>query len=670
MCVCVFVFIPPFYFFGGYTLSDLSARENKNTVRIYYSQKKNWREEVLFFYTVMENFLLDAHRGSTLLSLYKTKSLAKRRRGEVTGIAVTAPVAATEEQAQCCRCTTTGGEIKPPAATAAANRHYLTNLTPRSSSGGFTPSLSPPPPPSLLSLFKRPLSGGYIANDDDDDDDDTNNGCGGGGGSGGSCNETSFCATGRKTETTAVTAAAPPPPPPPVTPNDRTVNFVVGLPTRVDFSKTVSGVASPLFLVSPGSPSDRERLILAFSAADTNIQHYKNTVATIEAPHWCLFNNPPLHEHVLCRLDTAGLVNRSRFITLPVEATGELTGFKYTGGVTPQNLVFPVGAAEINWLAILRGSIRFGVVCAQACDAKIAFPDLNDTNCDTTRNFKLALKRMRIWRSLDWISEASRVAGMIRYEPFSMGCGLYDAEARKMQLKSRYERSLLYLGDHFSRESLLINDMSRGGHASDFWTIVAAIIQHKTRLKKKEKKNIGGDSDDDGDVSPSAAVCLTDSTSTRECWKRKLIINTEKAEHGQSADETKTVEAAIGAFEGVGGARKARLLDFANTVFSAEQRSVLFKASGEGSAQVATLGALADSVLASTARSGIWIMLYSLLRQIQFDILHLIGYEAHRVLIFKIFVPALMSLRCRVAAWTRSKSCAAWSRYRYRQSQH
>ena len=58
----------------------------------------------------------------------------------------------------------------------------------------------------------------------------------------------------------------------------------------------------------------------------------------------------------------------------------------------------------------------------------------------------------------------------------------------------------------------------------------------------------------------------------------------------------------------------------------------------------AALTNLADSVLGNTAKSGVWVMMHSLLKQITFNILHLVGYEAQRILIFKLFLPALIAL--------------------------
>lgn len=126
----------------------------------------------------------------------------------------------------------------------------------------------------------------------------------------------------------------------------------VGVPTCADFSRTLSGVASSLFLVNPGAPSDRERLILASEAPDSFVHNYKNAVVTAEAPAWCPFNDPALHEHLLVRLERAGITNRLKFVCNPVKAAGELCGFRYSGGSTPQNLIFPIGASDINWVCL------------------------------------------------------------------------------------------------------------------------------------------------------------------------------------------------------------------------------------------------------------------------------------------------------------------------------
>lgn len=59
----------------------------------------------------------------------------------------------------------------------------------------------------------------------------------------------------------------------------------VGEPTCADFSRTLSGVASSLFLVNPGAPSDRERIIFASEAPDSFVYNYKNAVVTLTTPH-------------------------------------------------------------------------------------------------------------------------------------------------------------------------------------------------------------------------------------------------------------------------------------------------------------------------------------------------------------------------------------------------
>ena len=96
----------------------------------------------------------------------------------------------------------------------------------------------------------------------------------------------------------------------------------VGEPTNADFSRTISGVASPLYLVNPGAPSDRERMVRAASLPDSFVFNYRDTVVTAEAPAWCPFNDPAFHEHVFKRLERAGLANRSKFITIPIKAAG------------------------------------------------------------------------------------------------------------------------------------------------------------------------------------------------------------------------------------------------------------------------------------------------------------------------------------------------------------
>lgn len=403
----------------------------------------------------------------------------------------------------------------------------------------------------------------------------------------------------------------------------------VGEPTKADFSRTISGVASSLYLVNSGAPSDRERMVLAASLPDSFVFNYRDTVISSEAPAWCPFNDPAFHEHVFKRLERAGLANRSKFITNPIKAAGELCGFRYSGGSTPQNLIFPVGSSEINWLVALRNSTRLGTIAASASDAEERMPDLKPGM--PPKLVKQALRRLRIWRALNWIAEASRSTGMIRYEPFSVGCALYENEVRKMQLKGKYERSMLYLGDHYSKESVLLGDIARGGLASDFWTVVEAVVEYK--------KNHAAALEND-----RLAEINDNNYTTVEDWTNTLARSRLMNEHGDRNKIQKTLEAAIEDFGRVGETRRCHLIDFIKTCLTPEQRESLYKGVGNGITYQASLINLADSILANSAKSGVWIMLHSLLKQITFNILHLVGYEAHRQLIFKIFLPAMIAL--------------------------
>ena len=403
----------------------------------------------------------------------------------------------------------------------------------------------------------------------------------------------------------------------------------VGEPTKADFSRTVSGVASSLYLVNPGAPSDRERMVLAASLPDSFVFNYRDTVISFEAPAWCPFNDPALHEHIFVRLERAGLVNRKKFVTNPIRVAGELCGFRYSGGSTPQNLIFPIGSSEINWLVALRNATRLGIVAASASDAKERMPDLKPGT--PPKLVKQALKRLRIWRAINWITEASRSTGMIRYEPFSVGCALYEHEVKKMQLKGKYERSMLYLGDHYSKESVLLGDIARGGLASDFWTVVEAVVMYKKKHAAALKN------DRMAEINDNNKAMVEDWTDT---LARSRLMN----EHGNRDKVQKTLEAAIKDFGGVGEARRSHLIDFIKTCLTPEQRESLFKGVGNEILYQASLINLADSILANSAKSGVWIMLHSLLKQITFNILHLVGYEAQRQLIFKIFLPAMIAL--------------------------
>ena len=405
----------------------------------------------------------------------------------------------------------------------------------------------------------------------------------------------------------------------------------VGEPTKADFSRTISGVASSLYLVNPGAPSNRERMVRAASLPDSFVFNYRDidTVMSSEAPAWCPFNDPAFHEHIFKRLERAGLANRSKFVTNPIKAAGELCGFRYTGGSTPQNLIFPVGSTEINWLVALRNATRLGTVAASASDAEERMSDLKAGT--PPKLVKQALKRLRIWRAINWIAESTRSSGMIRYEPFSVGCALYENEVRKMQLKGKYERSMLYLGDHYSKESVLLGDIAQGGLASDFWTVVEAVLEYKKNHAAALENDRLAEINDNKNI-------------TVEDWTNTLASSRLMNEHGDSHKVQKTLEAAIEDFGRVGETRRSHLIEFIKTCLTPEQRESLYKGVGNKISYQASLINLADSILANSAKSGVWIMLHSLLKQITFNILHLVGYEAHRQLIFKIFLPAMIAL--------------------------
>ena len=381
-----------------------------------------------------------------------------------------------------------------------------------------------------------------------------------------------------------------------------------GVPTRTDFTKTVQGVASPFFLVSPDAPSDRERLVYVNSIYDS-ILNYRDVIFSAESPVWCPFNSPSLHRHIMKeRLERAGLVNSSRFVCNPVEGAGEMTAFKYTS-TTPQHLVFPVGSDKINWLTVLRGCSRMGKAFARS--SKLCKDPIDK---EDGRSGALKLKRFRIWRAFDWIGECCRRGGMMRYEPFSVGTALYDAEAVLLNPKSTYERSLLYLGDHFSRETVLLSDICQGGkYNSDLWAIADAVYRYGHERTKKNHNE--------------------------EDWVAALEDISDLNDNGPPSGR---LEDAILQYDVVGMEKRRRMLDFAHSVLSNVQRDSVYDAFSH--LNEGTAAAFIDACVVSPARSGVYLMLYSLLKIINFDILNIVGYEAHRMLVFKLFVPALLGV--------------------------
>lgn len=314
------------------------------------------------------------------------------------------------------------------------------------------------------------------------------------------------------------------------------------------------------------------------------------------------------------RLSAGGLILPNRFVVNPHQGAGELVAFRYAGGTTPQHLVFPVGSSKINWLTLLRGSIRFG----QALTRSKNLP--NGPLDPSIRLDALELKRLRFWRSFDFISECCRSSGMTRYEPFAIGCGLYDREALNLHPKSVHERSILYLGDHFSRNNTLLSDMV---HTRDLWLLADAVYQNRNDIIRR--------------------VLEAEEKSAALDWEDALQHNRTRFE-GDELDASSIIESSVLNYrrEGVGRLRKNRLIEFANNVLTKEQRDSLcatFVHPNEGTSQ-----SFIDALIISPCRTGVYEMLHSLLKIINFSILNTIGYDAHRIMMFKIFVPALLAV--------------------------
>ena len=378
--------------------------------------------------------------------------------------------------------------------------------------------------------------------------------------------------------------------------------------SRLDYNKTVERTASPLFLVCPAASSDRERLIFA-NTLYSRVKHYKDATLINSSPEWCTFNDPGLHRHVTDRLQTAGVIDRKRFVCNPSPRNGEIVGFRYAGGVTPQHLIFPPGSQRINWLTALRGSVELGKMLTRTKLLPGGFIDPSE------RTGALELKRLRLWRAIDWMSECARSSGMIRYQPFSVGSGLYDREMLQLDPKSDYEKTLLYQGDHFSRESVLISDLVYTG---DIWLIADAIYRNRNEATAAEEE--------------------TPPFLDWQCSVRER----EEQFQGKKSRYRSSIEHAILRYEEVSDTRKRRLLDFAKSVLTSEQREALFRAFNrpdEGSSSD-----FVDACIRNPCRSGVYVMLSSLLKIINFEILNLIGYDAHRILIFKVFLPAFLAV--------------------------
>ncbi len=87
-----------------------------------------------------------------------------------------------------------------------------------------------------------------------------------------------------------------------------------------------------------------------------------------------------------------------------------MTAFRYSSGVIPQHLVFPIGANEINWLTVTRGAERLGKDFLRSRHLGVPEGKLG----------VLEMRRLRLWKSFDWIAECCRRGGIMRYKPFSI----------------------------------------------------------------------------------------------------------------------------------------------------------------------------------------------------------------------------------------------------------
>ena len=400
----------------------------------------------------------------------------------------------------------------------------------------------------------------------------------------------------------------------------------------VDFTRTIGGVSSAIYFVSPGSPSDRERMVLSWSASDHCIYDYTNTLVTADVPYWCLANNPSLHKFVKQKLENAGVHDSSRFFLAPVEGAGEMVAFKYTGG-TPKHIIFPVGSEAVNWLTMVRSSLEMGSIISghtgvenilgrAYCDE-----ETEKVECREARRRILAHKRARIWRALDFIEEACQRGGMLHYNPLSTGTVKFRSEVTSTDIKAKHDHNLLFLGDSFSKESVLFADIVIGGRTSDFWCALSAIVKYK-----------GLDSDE------KSGAWKTDNTTEDDLeWRHSLSQSTDEQGYrmpfrNKSRPGERILLDAIRAH--IGGSKLESVMSFVHNVLTQEQRDVL----GNLTNSPASRSALADALLYAPARILIWTLLYSLLSVIKFNVLHLLGYEAHRQLIFKLFMPAVIAI--------------------------
>nr|BDT62250.1 MAG: wsv037-like protein [Penaeus semisulcatus majanivirus] len=410
-----------------------------------------------------------------------------------------------------------------------------------------------------------------------------------------------------------------------------------------DYTKTIPGVSSALFLVRGGGPSSRERMVLSMNMLDV-LKDYTNSVSTVAPVSWQVFNDPALHAYLIRRLTDCNLYDKKYFSNDPLPGIGELVSFRFRGGI-PQNIIFPIGASTVNWLSCVKSSRRMGEILTKR--------PTGASDVNRCRNIRLVAKRLantqanlkeddtrrlRFWRYFYFLEDATERVGMMHHNPFAMSHVSFDINMIKASPMNEHDFSLAFMGDCFSRESVLLSDIVCGGRTSNFFPLLQAVIEYKYNNNNNKRKSNNNNT--------STTTTTTTTNTWTDIWKHSIGESGYKLSRftdnvmEDTNDPAERLKHIIKTSNKIHNDKKHSIVDFTATVLHFSHREILNNI---------TISPLAikeevEEFLLVTAIKQEWILLYSLLQQIQFNILHFIGYQAHRILIFKLFVPVLIAV--------------------------
>jgi len=407
-----------------------------------------------------------------------------------------------------------------------------------------------------------------------------------------------------------------------------------------DYTKTIPGVSSELFLVRGGGPSSRERMVLSKDVLDV-LRDYTNSVSTVAPLSWQVFNDPTLHTYLVDKLKECDLLKKKYFSNDPLPGIGELVSFKYRGGV-PQNIIFPIGSSTVNWLCCIKSSRRMGdVLMKRPTETRDANYSRNlrlvEKQLARNKNKKNEedMKRLRFWRYFYFIEDATERTGMMHHNPFAMSHISFDINMINTLPNIEHDFSLAFTGDCFSRESIILSDIVCGGRTSNYFHLLQAVLKYRFNNNTDPHYHHHHHHHDDNDEN--------------ENWTdvRKQILAKSGYRLRSADNDVITIDDALERLKHVIKTsndihvdKKNVVMEFTSNVLHFSHREILNNITTSPLA----LKEQVEELLLIIASKQEWILLYSILQQIQFNILHFIGYQAHRILIFKMFVPVLIAV--------------------------